>query len=451
MPTTNGTINYDVEGFDRNNGVMSFETTPYPLDGANVITETTWEPGKVGTKLITVENKGSLNATISLRIKLNNGGLAPAMWYDFVQIGENNSATGDFDRKTMNDPNIGLEVAASQYTATLEPSAKVSFILVYGMYEDAGNEYQGKSLEAFVTVLAKQAPVESDSFDNQYDKDATYDPTVWDGQVGTAPSVVNGVIEIHTPGELAATLAIIPTGTTEIKLMNDINLAGYPWGPYSINDDVTINGDGHAIKGLNPVVDHFNGGTINAGFISRIDTANVTIKNLTIDGAVVTNSNSATISTAAAFVGQIFGDNHVLTFENCYVVNSVITGQFAAGFLGYYESGGGNSGKVVINNCTVTDSSFTGNDATGALIALNNKPATITVATVTDNTINGGAGYSAAALVGTSIGGTTATNVTVSGNTFGIVGNNYQVNNTTYGYIYKNNNTYSVDGSEVNS
>lgn len=203
VPTSTGTIDYTVPNFDRNSGKMSFEANTNPLDGANVITETTWEPGKVGTKLITVENKGSLNATISLRIKLNDGGLAPAMWYDFVQIGENNAVTGTFRQKRMNDPQYGLEVAASAYTPTLEPSAKVSFILVYGMDENAGDEYQNTSLEAFVTVLAKQAPVESDSFDNQYDKDATYDPTIWDGSTVTAVTAVDNTYEINTAAELA--------------------------------------------------------------------------------------------------------------------------------------------------------------------------------------------------------------------------------------------------------
>lgn len=43
------------------------------------------------------------------------------------------------------------------------------------MQTTAGNEYQGLSIDGIaITVFATQDTVESDSFDNQYDKDAGY-------------------------------------------------------------------------------------------------------------------------------------------------------------------------------------------------------------------------------------------------------------------------------------
>ena len=42
------------------------------------------------------------------------------------------------------------------------------------MDEDAGNDYQGKTLDIDVQVVAGQLAKEEDSFGNQYDKDATY-------------------------------------------------------------------------------------------------------------------------------------------------------------------------------------------------------------------------------------------------------------------------------------
>ena len=460
VPTNEGTtVDYTVSDFNRNNHIMSFEAEPHALDGANVITETTWEPGKVGTKLITVENKGSLNATISLRIKLNDGGLASAMWYDFISV--NGSQQGAFTERRMNSTVDGIEVLASSYTAELRPTEKVSFILAYGMDESAGNKYQDKSLEAFVTVLAKQAPVESDSFGSDYDVNATYDPTVWDGQPATeVPNVENGVVEIHTPGELAATLASIPSCTTEIRLMNDINLAGYPWGPYCIenHNDLTINGNGFAISGLNAnTYDSVNnGGMPGSGLLSLVVNSTVKFKELTIKNSVSGFKNDGYVS-ASLFVGhaQSIGTGTLnLTFENCIVENSKVSGQgtsvYASALVGYVANNSGNA-NVSVKNCKVTNSTFDGNDATGALIALSNTAVTIDGANITGNTINGGAGYSAATLVGTS-GGTTAHNVIANSNTFEIVGSNYQVENTTYGYIYKlNNTTYSVNGSELNS
>ena len=52
---------------------------------------------------------------------------------------------------------------------------KLEFILVYGMYEEAGNEYKETDFTANVSILAAQYTYEKDGFgDNEYDKDATY-------------------------------------------------------------------------------------------------------------------------------------------------------------------------------------------------------------------------------------------------------------------------------------
>ena len=87
-------------------------------------------------------------------------------------------------------------------------------------------------------------------------------------------------------------------------------------------------------------------------------------------------------------------------------------------------------------------------------MGLNNGATTVNGATVTGNRVNGGAGYSAAALVGTSVvqGNMTATNVVVSGNTYTLnEGNtNYNTEGGVYGYIYKGDGlTYSVNGTNL--
>ena len=51
----------------------------------------------------------------------------------------------------------------------------LEFILVYGMYEEAGNEYKETDFTANISILAAQYTYEKDGFgSNQYDKDATY-------------------------------------------------------------------------------------------------------------------------------------------------------------------------------------------------------------------------------------------------------------------------------------
>ena len=63
------------------------------------------------------------------------------------------------------------------------------------MDEAAGNEYQGKSLEGLsLTVVATQDTVENDSFNNEYDKNATY-PVASASELKTALTT-GGIISV---------------------------------------------------------------------------------------------------------------------------------------------------------------------------------------------------------------------------------------------------------------
>ncbi len=66
----------------------------------------------------------------------------------------------------------GVDNINAEYT--LAPGATSNDIVIKGhMREDAGNEYQGLSIDGIgITVIATQLASEFDSFDNQYDKDA---------------------------------------------------------------------------------------------------------------------------------------------------------------------------------------------------------------------------------------------------------------------------------------
>lgn len=138
-----------------------------------IISEDLWEPGAVGAKLITVTNNGSLAATIKLDFTLEDTGLQNALWYDFVKVNDT-GVVGTFTKRAMST----LESYTEKITIDLDAKESVSFILFYGMNEEAGNEYQGKTFSAYVDVLATQADgFESDSFGDDYDESASY-PTV---------------------------------------------------------------------------------------------------------------------------------------------------------------------------------------------------------------------------------------------------------------------------------
>ncbi len=140
-----------------------------------MISAQNWEPGTSDAKLLSVKNTGTLAAKINLRFTVTDGGLADALWFDFVQVSADNAVTGTFTRRPMSTlaafaEGIEIPLAGAGY--------EVRFLFLYGMNEGAGNAYQNASFEVSVTVLAKQMSAEVDGFgDTIYDKDAEYPVT----------------------------------------------------------------------------------------------------------------------------------------------------------------------------------------------------------------------------------------------------------------------------------
>ena len=140
-----------------------------------IISEENWEPGVSSAKLLQLTYSGTLATKIKVDFTVLENDLTNALWFDFVQVDENGQISGKFTRRPMST----LETFADNLELPLSADKSVQFILVYGMNEEAGNEYQGKSFAADVSILAAQYTEETDGFDsNQYDKDAAYDTVV---------------------------------------------------------------------------------------------------------------------------------------------------------------------------------------------------------------------------------------------------------------------------------
>ena len=114
-----------------------------------------WEPGcTYALPELRVVNKGNL-----------------ALKYKVAITGINGSAKlNDVIDWTINDADINL--TEMQLKAGEEGAA---FTIKGHMQESAGNDYMNESIDGIaITVVATQNTVESDSFNNQYDKNATY-------------------------------------------------------------------------------------------------------------------------------------------------------------------------------------------------------------------------------------------------------------------------------------
>lgn len=206
---------------------ITFSQTGADLETSKdpIINDLLWEPGKSSAKLLEVTNNGSLAAKVKLAFQVTDGGLQNALWFDFVQVGENGSVTGTFTKRPMSQ----LATVADGVEVSLSANNSVRFVLVYGMDEAAGNEYQGKTFTADVTINATQLSEETDGFGNaDYDKNAAY-----------PVSDITGFEDALNKAQDGDTIQL--TGNLKLeKIM-------------SINKDLTIDGNGNTIISEQPV------------------------------------------------------------------------------------------------------------------------------------------------------------------------------------------------------
>ncbi len=344
-----------------------------------------WEPGYTQVVYLRVANKGSLalkyqmGMNIVSEVKGTNKDGKTFKLSDYIEFGvvegEQNYGT---DRaaarkavKTAQKISGGYTTANTLYAKDNIPAGGVSeeyMALVVYMPEAVGNEANSKTgteaaqITLGVNVVATQMTYEEDSFDELYDKEATFvDP--WDGTAGEVPAAVDGVITITAPEQLAAFAASV-NGTTAknysgltVKLGADINLNNVAWTPIgSCNTPAyfqgTFDGQGHTIYGLNVDRSEDTYMYSTAGLFGWIDAAKATIKNVKIDGATVKGSHWV-----GALVGYMTG-----TVENCAVTNSAVTGynvnndangDKVGGMIGYMNSGNGKLADNTVSNTVV--------------------------------------------------------------------------------------------------
>ena len=145
----------------------------------------------------------------ALRIR-NNGNLA--LKYKVIITGINGSAK----LNTVIDWTIGdVAMGAEQHLAAGESNA---FTIKGHMWESAGNEYMNESIDGIaITVVATQDTVESDSFNNTYDANATY-PVVAVGDVNTdGDTVLKDKEEDHTI-QVTVPAGALDEGVQSLKL-----------------------------------------------------------------------------------------------------------------------------------------------------------------------------------------------------------------------------------------
>ena len=272
-----------------------------------------WEPGYVEVRHIKIANVGTLALKYQLKIMANGevSDLADVIDVYYLDpaeaIAERTDLTAEKYIGSLTEVLAGLDITAS---GELAANTNDTVTLALKMQEDAGNEYQNKSIgsDFSVILMATQLTAETDSFDDQYDFDATYTAEI---------------------DQLKAKLAAAQSGdTVEYALTHD----AYIDSMIKVPKGVTLNLDG-------------NGYTMymnTSDYALRADKAYLNIKDLTIKGSA--KSAILTVGGRETVDGRMVEYLAYTTMENVTVELS------KSSIAPVYFNG---MGEATLTNCTI--------------------------------------------------------------------------------------------------
>lgn len=374
-----------------------------------------WEPGYVQAVNLRIENAGTLAAKIKVNLVATAELSALADVIDvymsygpFVKTERGNWIKENQKLGTLrevieggmglNIPSTAEDVILPQEVAGIRDGMSECYAcFAFKMQETAGNEYQEMELGTFdIRVLATQATVEEDSFDEQYDKDAEYIKPMSD---------ISNLLKLFND-------AAVGTEDVVIDLTEDFD--GTNWTAidsqgYSGVKNVTINGNGHTIYNMHSPL-------LTGSFAGD---GTVTINDLNIEGANMTLAKIGNLG-VGAFVCYSDASGGI-TLNNCHLKNSYIecTNGYAGGLIGYSSS------PITVSNCSVINSSVIGGNSSGAICGQFANPATVSDCKVENTAVSYANGdevdsdsWRVGVIVGTAnVGTVTMTDITESGNT----------------------------------
>ena len=172
-----GNLKVDIIG---ENSDSHIETLNFTKAGTVVGTDAAaailWEPGcRYLTEGFRIANNGNL--ALKWKAEINKGGArdGKVAGSTIAKDGKSLLDVIDFYVVTSKEENAEA-VKIEDFTGNLTAGAKSGVYYIKGvMQTTAGNDYQDLTLDGItITVYATQDTVENDSFNNQYDKDATY-------------------------------------------------------------------------------------------------------------------------------------------------------------------------------------------------------------------------------------------------------------------------------------
>ena len=366
-----------------------------------------WEPGHVEYVVLKVSNAGSLALKYKLGINIANEVGSTNVYNkefklsDYIRFAvlDGDKTEGSVDRDALVAAATDSKLIKEGYTAEnhlmatgTDNSQKVVTLVVW-MPTTVGNEANHKkdatapSIDLGISVVATQDTVESDSFDEQYDKDATY-PVIVSNQQQANDAITNAT-------DKKANISIASDQT--ITLDNGIANEG------DKSRDITFSGNGSQTVDVITKAVTAEGGQLNYQRGSSFTFENLTIQagEGNFDGIVCneltfkdcTIKGKLTLFGKATFINCVFDNTMAnqysiwtwggtdVTFENCTFNTN------GKAILLYGGADGKNPTNLVVNNCIFNDRN-SGAAGKAAIEIGNDYNATYTL-TVNNATVNG--------------------------------------------------------------
>lgn len=393
-----GTLNIDMSVMDENGTYQSVKENSDAIFGY-----TLWEPGYTEWKNVKVSTTGNLalKYVMNIAIKGERSILADVIdvYYAASEIAKPADRNLDGLTRLGTISEVLDSTTGALISDTLIPDQNNTedfATIVLKMQESAGNDYQGKTIGEFdIQILATQLTYESDSFDDQYDKDAKYpgEADVWDGTVDIAwYNDTDTAFALSTAEEFAGFAALVNDGNKfsakTIELESNMDFNGEVWTPIK-NFAGTLKGNEHTIGNLQVDATSSNGGLFDVlewATVEDLTLTNVTatvgnyrfgalarsINQTNIDNVTVKNVNVTTTG-SQAFVAGLFAQGTVnsnMEVNNCTVENLTVNAQngamIIAGITDFVQKNGTEAdGNNIFENLNVKNFKVIANDTDG--------------------------------------------------------------------------------------
>ena len=315
-----GNLKVDIIGANSDSHIEKLDFTKATgAEGENLL----WEPGcRYLTEGFRIANNGNLALKWKAEINKDNITDGKVEGSTIAKDGKSLLDVIDFYVVTSTDENADA-VAIENFTGNLAKGAKSGVYYIKGvMKTTAGNDYQDLTLDGItITVYATQDTVESDSYDNQYDKYAQYGER----------TVKNEAPVVGTNG----TYGLVDSGRDNINTKNvtySIPAGNYDGGFYAQHFGInsTFDGNGSTFKSFQ----------LNCGYVPTTEASTLVVSNLNVNGDLIitASSNNVVIYNCTAKHISVLGvkNDITVTIDGCKITGTPIANVVGNNKYGVY-------------------------------------------------------------------------------------------------------------------